>query len=172
MAEAASIEWTNQSKGIPPPNQAEDHTLGMVLTGTAVGTAGFLTGAIIGHQLTDDGSEWDGIEGAMIGGSIIGGLALPLGVHGGNHNQGNLLAVEATSIGVGGLGWALFFGTGNEGLLFLTAVTQLWACVLVEQATTPSPSSDPPVSLKLGATIHCNLCPTRDGMGLVFSGNF
>lgn len=166
--------YINTSEG------AEDHTLAMILSGSAVGALGFVAGAAIGMSITDDGTEWSGFEGALIGGSIAGGLLLPVGVHGGNKMQGNLLAVEATSIGVAAAGWTMAFTTNNEWVLPATAVAQLLACILVEQGTTPEGGSEskpqtaaePRIGTLGGSEIHCNLCPTRDGMGLVFSGRF
>ncbi len=162
------------------PEGVEDHTLAMIVSGSAGGALGFVAGAAIGKAMTDDGGEWSGFEGALIGGSIAGGLVLPIGVHGGNKRQGNLLAVEGTSIGVALAGWTIALTTENEIMLPVTAVCQLFACILVEHGTTPEGGSeskphvtpDPQIGTLGGSEIHCNLCPTRDGMGLVFSGRF
>lgn len=160
---------------LPDSNHVEDHTLGMLLGGTSLGTLGFFSGALIGASISDHGSEFDGIEEALIVGSIFGGLALPTGVHWGNKKQGDFSKVMATSLAVAGLGWLILWQTEMENLLVGLPFVQLVSCMYVESSTI-SPNQSSPETQQAGKIsdppIHVNLVPTRDGMGLFFSGTF
>ena len=52
--------------------------------------------------------------------SVLGGITLPLGVHGGNARRGNGYLVMATSLAVGATAWALAIDTGESGWILLS----------------------------------------------------
>ena len=138
-----------------------------IFYGLATGVAGFGFGAVVGMMSQkDEAGELAGLEGFVIGGSIGGALALPLGVHAGNHGRGSLGAVMLTSVAVGGAGWAALYAFDEGAILPVTAMAQLVLCTVVEQATTPgSPSAT------AGVTAVAP-CVIAGGGGVVVTGRF
>jgi len=148
-----------------PPAPPEHRTNGgrAFAYGILAGTAGFAAGAMIGAGFSDDEHEFDGLAAGFIGGSILGGLFLPLGVHKGNHKQGKLGLVMLTSVLTAGAGWGLAAATNDGAFVVATPLVQLVGCTAVEVATTPSPESP---RLAAGPMV-------MDGQpGLVVAGSF
>jgi hypothetical protein len=111
--------------------------------GLGAGAVGFAMGAVVGADLNDGEGDFDGLAGAIIGGSILGGLTLPLGVHLGNRRQGNLPLVMAASVATGLAGWGAAWAANDGNLVLLTPALQIVASVLVETSTTPASTSPP-----------------------------
>ncbi len=159
----------------PNTAKSDDHLMGMILTGTGAGALGFAAGAAAGSTMGDGSKEFSGVVEALVVGSIVGGLTLPLGVHHGNKDQGNLGLVMATSLAVGGVGWLIISESNSGAILPAIPLAQLIGCIMVEKATTPSKSGSSQLQRAEGNSrppILVNLMPTRDGVGLLFSGSF
>lgn len=173
LAPCTSVQAQDSFQAATPDTSAgQDHVLGMILTGTAAGTLGFLSGAIIGINIDDDQGEYSGLEEGLILGSIFGGLSLPLGVHAGNKSQGHLGKVMTTSIAVGGAGWLIIAKTGNGVFLQTLPLLQLIGCIIVENATTPANTPTEQAPLQPDPSFQVNLTPTRSGIGFFISGSF
>ncbi len=160
---------------VPDSSTREDHNLAMVLAGSASGTVGFMVGAIIGAGTSNDTDEMAGLGEALVIGSIVGGLALPLGVHAGNRFQGDLGKVMGTSIIVGAAGWLVLWQTENSAVLPVIPLVQLVSCIIVENETENSNNHQLPPEFLTDSpkpSLNVNLIPTRDGLGLFFSGKF
>lgn len=161
---------------VVPATGKTTHPAHAILFGLGAGAVGFAAGALIGARSVDSEGELDDLKAAFIGGSVLGSLTLPLGVHVGNRRQGKLGLVMATSVAAGLAGWGVAFGANDAHLLLLTPALQLVACVVVETATTPSdgrapPQSDPPRRpLRWRVDVAPVVGPRR--VGLVVSGNF
>jgi len=146
----------------PPPDH-QTHAGKALAFGILAGTAGFAVGAVIGSGFADGDREFDGLATGFIGGSILGGLFLPLGVHSGNKRQGNLGLVMLTSVLTAGVGWGLAGATNDGAFVVATPMIQLLGCTAVEVATTPGPEQ-PSVTV---APMIMDRQP-----GLVFAGRF
>ncbi len=122
--------------------------------GLLSGTLGFTAGFVIGMSMEGSSSnEYAGVEYGFVVGSVVGGIMLPLGVHGGNRSRGNGWLVMGTSVAVAATGWAATSATGNAFLLPVTALGQLVACTAVEMATTPDAEPTPTVGLSFAPTL-------------------
>ena len=111
----------------------------LAVAGLLAGATGFTAGALMGFNIGDGSGDGvlDGLENSVAVGSLLGGLTLPIGVHLANRSAGDGGKVVLTSVGVGVAGWSLALATETWELVPLTAVVQLFACVAVEQSTTP-----------------------------------
>jgi len=124
----------------------------MLAAGAGAGAVGFFCGAIIGQAIGKDGEDsLDGLEEGVIVGSVVGGLLLPLGVHGGNGGRGSLPHVMATSILVGAAGWALASELDGPTAVLATPLFQLGGCAAVEVATMPGQPDGQPQAARPAA---------------------
>lgn len=114
-----------------------------VAYGFGAGMVGFAAGALIGADLHEGEGDLDDLVGGVVGGSILGGLTLPLGVHFGNRRQGNLALVMAASVATGLAGWGAAWAANDGHVVLLTPALQIVASVMVENATTPASTSPP-----------------------------
>jgi hypothetical protein len=114
------------------------HPVAAVIGGTIAGVAGFTVGALVGAGFADE-EEWEEFSYGLAVGSVVGGLALPLGVHSGNDNQGNLGKVMATSVITGLAGWGLAAATERPEIVMALPLIQLTTCTLVEVGTMDRP---------------------------------
>jgi len=160
---------------VPDSSTRENHNLAMVLAGSASGTVGFMVGAIIGAGTSNNTGDMAGLGEALVIGSIAGGLALPLGVHAGNRYQGDLEKVMGASIIVGATGWLVLLQTENSAVLPFIPIVQLVSCIIVENKTEKPNKPQLPQDFLADSpkpSLNVNLIPTRDGLGLFFSGKF
>ena len=149
-------------------------TLGMVGAGIGCGAAGFMAGALIGASTSDNPqNEFDGLEEALVLGSLTGGITLPMGVHLANGNRGDTGKVVLTSLAIGAAGWWAAFAAESPGFLLVIPVMQLVGCVMVEESTARhNMEREAPPESRPGPEIQVGLTPTRQGLGLVVGGRF
>jgi hypothetical protein len=145
----------------PEDEDAPASVTHMLVAGAASGAVGFLIGALIGGQVADDddggADDLDSLAGAFVGGSILGGLAVPLGVNQANDGAGSLPLGLVTSVLVGGAGLLATDATGSAAVLLATPLFQLGACTAVEQLTDPrrdEPSGSPAPGVTVGVGMY------------------
>lgn len=144
--------------------------------GLGAGLVGFFAGALIGAEVHEGEGELVDLAAAVVGGSILGGLILPLGVHLGNRRQGNLPLVMAASVATGLAGWGAAWVANDGHVALLTPALQIVASILVETATTPAstsppqPTDPPPGPHRWDIGLAPAIGPRQ--VGLVVSGSF
>lgn len=141
--------------------------------GLVAGTAAFSVGMVVGAVMFQDpGEGWSGLEAGFVLGSVMGGIALPLGVHAGNRGRGKGVAVVATSLAVGAAGLAVAAGTGRAFVLPMTVVGQIAACTAVEMRTSPQARPAPVTTRAPAPRISVGAAAIDGKPGFVIAGTF
>jgi hypothetical protein len=138
---------------------------------------GFTVGAMAGAGLGDNGEPFGGMAEALLLGSLVGGMSMPAGVHGANHQRGSYGLTTLASFSSAAAAWATVIHTGKHEFVYTIPFIQVAACVVAESlATRPrvrDDSTDPvgeetfPLSRP-----QLGFMPQEDGLGLMITGSF